>query len=163
MKTIQKRAWFKAAGVGIASIFLLVTSGCGAMFGKSNQMVSLNSDPAQAKATIKGAKNGQDITVITPGSIQLTKKSAYIVRMEKEGYTPQEIQINRKLNGGTVAMDVIWCVLLAPWLFWVPLVIDGPTGAWYELTPSNVSAVLQPAGAPAPAPEQPPAATPGQM
>lgn len=149
MKALKKEGWFKGMSVLLVAVVFVATSGCGAMFKGTSQAISINSDPNQAHVTItpvkkKGSVKGGPYTVITPGSITLDKKSGYSVQVEKEGYETQVISVIRKPDSASVTMDILWVILLAPYLFFIPLVIDGPTGAWYNLEPNSINVILKP-------------------
>ena len=163
MKRMSRQVWFRVVGMAMSLVFAFAASGCGAMLKGTSQLISINSDPTRAEATVTSNK-GDTTVVLTPGNVKLKKNRQYTIHVEKEGYQPQELSIRRKADAGTVAMDVIWAILLAPYLFWVPLVVDGPTGAWYKFEPTAFSVLLEPTGETpeAPAAEAaPPAEKPG--
>ena len=123
------------------------------------QIVSVTSDPEGARILAGGKDLG-----VTPARVLLKRRDANIVlRIEKDGYEPQEIRLQRTVNG-TVGGNLGFALLAVP-LPWqgfadnpltkgervaiavaVPLTgiaFDFMTGAAYRL-PSQVAVTLTP-------------------
>lgn len=49
---------------------------------------------------------------------------------ELTGYKPATFQVQRKMQGGILALDILFTGLLG-------VVVDAATGAWYKLTPES--------------------------
>jgi len=156
MKALKKNSWFKVMGMALSAIFLVVTSGCGAMFTGIKQDISLNSDPSGVTAVVK-SRGKEKMRVTTPTTVTLKKSGKYSIDFQKEGYVPQTLQISKHVQGGMVALDFIWLLgAIVPAA--LTLTLDGVTGGWYKLSPETVNISLKPEGhskaeVPAPAEE----------
>ncbi len=71
----------------------------------------------------------------TPTTLELERKNEYVLTFSKEGYESAQIQITKHLSGGYLAADILLTGLLG-------VVIDGITGAWYNLKPEAVTVSL---------------------
>ena len=72
----------------------------------------------------------------TPASVSLERKNSYVLTFSKDGYTPATFQLQKHLNGGMLALDVIFTGL-------VGVVVDAATGAWYNLSPEAATVSLE--------------------
>ena len=72
---------------------LLVMGGCATIMTGTTQPITVNSEPAGATVTVAGNR------LITPGTIELSRKRDATVVVEKEGYKSQQIVLKRKLEG----------------------------------------------------------------
>ena len=113
-------------------VFLVILiSGCGTLSNGSTQVIQVTSAPGEA--TISG---NPDIGMFTtPASLELERKSSYTLTVTKEGYEPATARIAKKMKTGTLLLDIL--------LFPIGVIIDGVTGAWYELSPGQVTVVLE--------------------
>jgi hypothetical protein len=103
-------------------------SGCATIIKGNNQMVTINSEPGDAKVILDGLKGK------TPYTAKLSRNKEYVVTISKEGYETEQIQINK--NFGLLA---IFGNL--PWLL-VGVIVDLCTGSAYNLNPASVNVVL---------------------
>ena len=71
----------------------------------------------------------------TPTTLELNRKNEYVLSFSKEGYESAQIQVTKHLSGGFLAADILLTGLLG-------VVIDGVTGAWYNLKPETVTVTL---------------------
>lgn len=104
----------------------LTTAGCGAIFNGTRQTITATSAPDGAKISTEPGTG--DYT--TPASLSLERKYNYVLRFELEGYRPATFQIGRQMQGGILALDILFTGLLG-------VVIDAATGAWYKLSPET--------------------------
>jgi hypothetical protein len=110
--------------------------GCGAMLNGAKQTVHVNSNPSPLKVTAS-----PEIGIYTtPTAISLERKNSYVLRFEKEGYEPATFTIQRNLKFGIVLLDVLFTGL-------VGVVVDAASGAWYKLSPNEVTVSLIKVGA----------------
>jgi hypothetical protein len=128
--------------VGISG--LLVT-GCATIVGRSDQLISLNSQPSSATVTITDEKGTAVMTGTTPTTVTLKKSDGswfggktYLVKVAKEGYETQTIQINHQPNGWYIAGNLIFGGLIG-WF-----IVDPLSGAMYNLTPDQINPSLTP-------------------
>ena len=104
---------------------------CGTIFGGSRQNVQIDSSPSTVSVTV-----GQTgMTQTTPTTFSLLRKNNYVLTFRKEGYVSKKFEIQRKIRGGILALDIIFTGI-------VGVVVDATTGSWYKLSPENVNVVL---------------------
>lgn len=123
----------------------LLISGCATIVGKSDQLISLNSQPSAAKVSITDEKGVTVMTGVTPTTVTLKKSDGswfggktYLVKVEKDGYETQTIQINHQPNGWYIAGNLIFGGLIG-WF-----IVDPLSGAMYNLTPDQINPTLTP-------------------
>jgi hypothetical protein len=114
---------------GLGAVLFLAS--CATIVHGTKQKITVNSEPAGAKVVVRGVE-----MATTPAIIELERNNPNVVlRFEKEGYEPVEIMLKRKTSGW------IWGNILLGGVF--GLVIDFINGAAYELSPTEVKAVLK--------------------
>jgi hypothetical protein len=121
--------------VAVCSVLVTLT-GCGAIFNGTRQTIQANSAPSAA--TIEVSPTDEEYT--TPASMSLERKSNYVLTFSKEGYTSAKFNIQRKLSGGILVLDVLFTGLLG-------VIVDAATGAWYNLSPEVATVSLERLGA----------------
>lgn len=141
---MQKRMLtaFLCSLVGISG---LLVAGCATIVGRSDQLISLNSQPSAATVTITDEKGMAVMTGSTPTTVTLKKSDGswfggktYLVKVAKEGYETQTIQINHQPNGWYIAGNLIFGGLIG-WF-----IVDPLSGAMYNLTPDQINPSLTP-------------------
>ena len=120
----------------ISSLLLLacitLLSGCGLLLGGgSRQTVGVQTSPEATKLTT--APPTGDYT--TPTSLNLERKTSYILTFSKEGYSPATFQLSSHVRGGIVVADVLLTGLIG-------VIIDAATGAWSKLSPETATVSL---------------------
>lgn len=127
------------------AVFLtaLYLSGCAAIFNNESEQTRLLSEPEGARVFIDGKPAGR-----TPTTASLLSDKTHSIEFQKEGYESQAVTLNYHVGAGWLIIDII----LLPAL--LPIIIDGATGAWYELDEAEVKVVLHPQS-PTPPPSQP--------
>lgn len=123
------------ARIILRSIFvmasLLIFIGCGAMLHGTKQTINVSSTPPGVSVKVSpGEKN-----ITTPAKLVLSRKYSYTLVFEMEGYTSETIYVNREIEPGILVMDIFW--------FPIGVIIDGATGAWYRLSPDNVTVTMK--------------------
>src|SRR2546425_12829976 len=82
----------------------LLLPGCGLIVGGgSRQTVQVQASPAGAKITT--APPTGDYTA--PTSLNLERKTSYVLNFSKEGYSPATFQLESHVRGGIVIADVL--------------------------------------------------------
>jgi len=118
----------------VSTVMLSFSSGCATIVGGGgSQEVTFNSSPDGATVTVNGRAMGK-----TPMTTRIDRKSNQILKFEKEGYKPIEMQLSTGMN---------------PW-FWGNIVLgglvgsttDGITGAVHEYVPNQYLVNLTPIG-----------------
>ena len=122
----------------LVTVCLLVVTlmGCGAILQGTRQTIQANSAPSAA--TIAVSPTNEEYT--TPASMSLERKNNYVLTFSKEGYTSAKFNIQKKLSGGMLVLDVLFTGLLG-------VIVDAATGAWYNLSPEVASVSLERLGA----------------
>lgn len=123
-------------------ISLLVSSGCGLVFGGSRQVVRVESTPTGARLVTKP----ETADYKTPTALSLQRKGNYAITVSAPGYTSKTVEIQRNMRVGIVVLDIVLGV--------VPVIVDAATGAWYSLSPSQTTVTLERATADASMPAQ---------
>ena len=126
----------------LLAILIATTTGCGAIFNGTSQTLTATSAPDQAMVKTEPG-TGQ---FTTPAALSLERKNNYILTFTREGYQPATFPIRRSLQGGIVALDVLFTGLIG-------VVIDAATGAWYKLTPESAVVSLTRLSADGPGPQ----------
>lgn len=132
MRHSVKALWFRLLAVTVALVWL--TSCATLIHGGGTQTLSVNTEPSGAKVQVGGQE------IISPADITLDRNRNYQVIATKEGYEQATTSIQSRFSWVTV-LDLVF---ILPW------VIDLVSGAAYNLTPDNVSLVLNPKAAPVP-------------
>lgn len=83
-------------GKSMAAFFTIALSlfslqNCVTMLGKKTQGVTVTARPAGARVFVDGTYEG-----VTPLGLRLGKKPPHVVRIEKEGYRPVEIRLQKR-------------------------------------------------------------------
>ncbi len=110
-------------------IICLFFTSCATIISTSKQTVNFSSSPSDAKVYLNDELVGN-----TPLMRILERKNEYAVKIELEGYQTYETKLSRKLNGwffGNIFLGGI-----------IGIIVDASTGAMYQLTPEQISAVL---------------------
>jgi len=120
----------------ISSVPLLISisflPGCGLIVGGgSRQTVQVQASPAGAKVTTTPTTG--DYTA--PTSLNLERKTSYVLNFTKDGYSPASFQLSSHVRGGIVVADVLLTGL-------VGVVVDAATGAWSKLSPETATVSL---------------------
>jgi hypothetical protein len=101
-----------AAPIVLAAILL---QGCATLVRGTSQKVPVTSAPAGARVLVDGKDAG-----LTPLLLKLKRKRPVVIRIEKEGYDPHEIRIERKKPSKWDPTVVFGNTLLAmPGIFWL--------------------------------------------
>lgn len=145
-----------------ASTFFL--QNCATITNGSFQKIPVTSDPPGAKILVNG-----DVKGSTPLNLRLKKLKSHVIRIEKEGYNPLEIRIQRKgtskgglavlgdiISGGVLGYLIFSAAyssddphgnLFLPLFFWGfsligCVALDYAGGGLYELSPAELQVTL---------------------
>jgi hypothetical protein len=123
----------KLAAFGYALMWVFTCSfltGCGTIIHGSKQQVSFDSNPQGA--TVK-LTDGTHLT--TPQTVELRRAQDHIVAIEKEGYEPERLTINRNFNwGATIFGNILW---ITP-----GVIVDVLAGGAWTLYPEHINVNL---------------------
>ena len=119
-------------GFGALGVFSL--SGCASIIHGSTQALAVQSNPSGAAIAVNGVRNAQ-----TPATLSLDRKSPHSLEITLDGYRPFQMQLQRGTSGW------VWGNIVFGGL--IGLVVDASTGAMYKLSPEQVNAQLEGAGA----------------
>lgn len=121
--------------------FLLVN--CATIVSKSNYPVTLNSNPAGAKVTVKnnaGEVVREGLTPFTtklPSSYGYFKPASYVIEFQRKGRTPHTTTLTAGLNGWYFGNFAIGGLIGF-------LIVDPLTGAMWRLDTTPIEANLSP-------------------
>lgn len=105
-------------------VVFLVTQGCGTVFNGTVQKVSINSLPPQATYHIlKTERQGT-----TPATVELKRKESHTIVVEKDGYEPKGLTVERRIS---------WIIILDA-IAWPTVFLDFATGGAYEFNQSQL-------------------------
>jgi len=123
----------------LATLPLLLLSGCATILVGTTQKVSITSEPSGAQAIVLP----EQITLVTPGAAELKRHQIHTVRFTHDGcqptmgylgYAPGPATVGNLLFGGIIGM-----------------LIDESNGSAYTLAPDPLHATLAPLPQPSPA------------
>jgi len=128
----------------IALVFAaVVATGCASIIKGTDQQVSFNSEPSEAKVVITDVRKGKEVLVgSTPFTASLKrgagyfKKAKYNVTFEKPGYKTETIMLEGTPGGWYIGGNFI-----VGGMGW--LIVDPATGAMWTLEPDDVKVVLK--------------------
>jgi hypothetical protein len=137
----------------------VLASGCMRMTRGTMQTIDVQTSPPDARVTIRPAggdyacpahvslprKPSASINVPEAGG---TSHAAYLVTASKPGYRDASAAVVSHVSGETFARNWVW---IHPVFFGIGVLVDVTSGAAYELSPSNITLVLEPEPATAPA------------
>lgn len=109
-------------GVGIlVLVVVMMLSSCATVFTGTKQMVSVDSNVAEAKVYIDNRLVGT-----TPLVVELKKHDAKLIRVEKDGFTSKSVPLDSEYNYVSLIN-----------VFWDYSTTDLITGAAWEYSPDN--------------------------
>jgi len=126
----MRREQITKSAAGCILVFMLC--GCGTMIHGGKQNIQIQSEPGGAIVRTK------DTFAMTPGCLEIDRRTDHLLTISKEGFEPCEVEINRRTSSW------LWGnILLLPF---APLgvIVDYYTGGYYELEPSSVYVKLTP-------------------
>lgn len=133
-------------------VLLVFLSGCASIVSGGPEIVTINSNPPEAKMTLCNDRTGQCMAIgQTPYTATLErgqgffKPARYSIKCEKEGYGPAERTLSAGMNGW-YAGNIIFGGLIGI------LIVDPATGAMWDIKEDNLVLNLSPI---AKAPETP--------
>ena len=112
---------------------LALTSGCATIVRGANDDLVITSSPPGAEVTLSTGQVG-----VTPATFSLSRIGGFDVRLKKEGYRDASARITPKLSGEGFAFGM--GNLVAGGI--VGAVVDGATGAAYDLRPNPLHVTL---------------------
>lgn len=113
--------------VGVV-LFVVILSGCATIVSGRSQNIVVETDPSGANVTI------DDHLKVSPATFTLKKTQLYSVRIEKEGFQSQQLEIKRGM-GGWIFGNILFGGLIG-------VAVDVGTGSMYKLSPGNIHQVL---------------------
>src|SRR4051812_43876712 len=124
--------------IGVVTALALSFSllGCAAVFRSSKETVHVESTPSGAETKRGVVKLG-----VTPADVEVDRGKVSQLVVSKPGYEELPLPVKRNLNPGWLVLDIVTC----PFTFCIPLIIDGVSGAWYDVQTRYV-ATLKPGG-----------------
>lgn len=126
----------------VSALILWPLTGCGAIFNGTTQTIRAQSSPQGATITTSPETG----TFTTPASLELERSNSYVLTFSQEGYSEETFQIRRTMNGGILVLDILAGL--------IGVIVDAATGAWYNLSPEDVSVTLEQQNASVAGPEQ---------
>lgn len=122
----------KRAARGAVGCFVSLTlCGCGTLIHGGKQNICVQSEPGGAAIRM------EDSFAMTPGILELSRRTDHTLIISKKGFQPCEVEINRRTS------PWLWGnILLLPFAV-VGVITDYYTGGYYELEPSQVTVQLQ--------------------
>jgi len=129
---------------GIVALLTLVSFvGCASIVAGGDQKINIASDPSEASVKVIDADGMTVFNSQTP-AVAILKKgdgffkgASYRIRIEKQGYKPQEVVLQSSLNAGWYLLGNLFIGGLIGWL-----IVDPLTGAMWSLSPDHVSTEL---------------------
>ncbi len=120
------------AAMAVLTLLVPAMSGCGLILGGgSRETIQVQASPADAKVTTSPSTG--DFTA--PTTLNLERKTNYVLTFQKDGYTQATTQIESHVRTGYVVADVLLTGLIG-------VVVDAATGGWSKLTPETANVTL---------------------
>ncbi len=107
-------------------------SSCATILSSDTETVAFVTDPKGATVSIDGINLG-----VTPVALNLSTESPHIVQIEKDGYNPVTVQLEKKIKWGWQILDLVTTGFIGN-------AVDLVTGYGYSLEPNQVSLKLVP-------------------
>lgn len=104
--------------------------GCATIIEGNKEEMSVASEPDGAIVSVNGDKKGK-----TPAKFTLPKDDSHTIKIEKDGYESETINVSNEIDVKWVVIDVVLGV--------VPIVVDAVTGAWYRLDQTDIAVELE--------------------
>jgi hypothetical protein len=118
----------------LGGVFSLVMAGCATIIKGTNQDISIQSNPSNAKVTIKTIGGVEVWSGVTPASVKLPKKKEYIVTLQMTGYKDATVQINQSFEAWTLGNLICGGV--------IGIVVDAVDGAMWKLEPDQIMVTM---------------------
>jgi len=132
------KAYFYVSAAALA----FFVSGCATIMGQPTQLVPVMSTPSDASILVTDEKGVDVFKGQTPTTVTLAKsdgsywgKKSYLVRISKDGFESQMIQITASANGWYIGN-----ILFGGIIGW--FVVDPFNGNMYNLSPEVVNSTL---------------------
>lgn len=109
-----------------------LTSGCASIMSGPNQTVSVKSKPEGAKVSFYDEKGIAVASGNTPMIVTLKRRNDYVVKIEKEEFSPFETEVKGGINGWYFG-NVLFGGLLGI------VIVDPLTGAMWTLRPDDLT------------------------
>jgi len=119
----------------------LFTQGCASIVHSGNRAITINSEPAGARATI--SKTGAEVVSVqtTPCTVSLDPKrgyfkgQSYMLRLELKGYKTAEVELKPTLSGWYLG-NIVFGGLIGM------VAVDPVTGAMWNIEPGKIEQKL---------------------
>lgn len=128
--------------ISVITLIGFLSAGCASIIQGGKQIVTIKSNPPDAKLKIYDKKGEMVINSNTPNTVTLKRGSGYFsackyrVLIEKEGYQSKEIHLDGRLSGWYLGGNLIFGGLIGY------LIVDPATGAMWTLIPKEINATL---------------------
>jgi hypothetical protein len=118
----------------LVTVFLV--TGCATVINGTNQNVWVASEPPGATVVVDNVPEGE-----TPLRLELKRRRTHLVRLERDGYKPYEVLLNRDTSDWVWGNIIVCCGLIG-------MGVDAMTGAFYNLEPGEIYMQLEKADNP---------------
>lgn len=106
-------------------------AGCGAIFGGTHEDIRIASVPTAARVSSDPAVG----SATTPVTLELPRRNTYVITASLDGYESAEVVIRQRMRVGILVLDILTGL--------IGVLVDGLTGAWYDLSPDEATLVLE--------------------
>lgn len=120
---------------------ILILNSCASIVSKSNYPLQINTEPSESQIVIKDASGTDVYKGTSPAVVQLKagakyfKKAGYVVNITKDGYLPQTVPVNFRLDGWYFG-NIVFGGLIGM------LIVDPASGAMYKIETDNLNIKL---------------------
>ena len=132
----SEKAYSRLHIVVLAALIASTLSGCLTMRRGSLQAIRVESTPAGATVVVE--RGGA--TSETPTQILLARRYSQLLRIQKDGFQPETVVIERKASSG-LWRNAVW-IHPVGWI--IGVVVDLSSGSGYDLLPDSISGDLRP-------------------
>ena len=123
----------RAVTIPACLVLLAMTTGCATVTRGTTDTLVIESDPSGADVKLSNGMSGK-----TPTSFKLPRKHALVVKIEKDGYEPLEVNVTPQVSGAGgagMAGNVLVGGLIG-------VAVDAGSGAMNDLKPNPVKVTL---------------------
>lgn len=120
--------------VALVGVFIFIISGCATIIKGTNQNISIQSNPSNAKVVVKTTGGIEVFNGVTPASAKLPKKKEYVVTVTLDGYKEETVMISQSFEAWTIGNIICGGI--------IGLIVDAVDGAMWKLEPDQIMVTM---------------------
>src|SRR2546428_975812 len=122
--------------LGLIAFGAVLAAACATIVSGTKQEIRLDSHPPAARVEITRLTGGPpEWEGVTPAKVKLSRQNSHLVTISLPGYQTVETEIETDGTNGWVWGNLVFGGIIG-------MLVDGLTGAWYDLKPDEISVQL---------------------